>query len=61
MNEPYQDVVTIFPPEKSPEGEAVLLKFQTPSGEVARLRLSDYVARNLGTQLVLLSAGPTAR
>ena len=27
MNEPYHDVVTTFPPEKSPEGDAVILKF----------------------------------
>jgi hypothetical protein len=56
MNEPYEDVVSTFPPEKSPEGETVLLKFQTRSGEVFRLRVSDSIARNLGTQLALLSA-----
>lgn len=56
MNEPYQDIVTIFPREKSPEGDAVVLKFQTRSGEVLRLRVSNSIARNLGTQLLLLSA-----
>ena len=57
MNETYADIVTIFPPEKSPEGDAVLLKFQTRSGEVLRLRVSDSIARNLGTQLLLLIDG----
>ena len=56
MNEPYQDIVTIFPPEKSPEGESVLLKFQTRSGEVLRLRVAADIARHLGTRLLLLSA-----
>jgi hypothetical protein len=56
MNEPYEDVVTTFPPKKSPKGEAVLLEFQTRSGEVLRLRVSDAIARGLGTQLLLLSA-----
>ena len=32
MNEPCQDAVTVFPPEKSPEGEAALLKFKNPGG-----------------------------
>lgn len=56
MNEAYEDVVTIFPPKKSPEGDAVILKFQTRSGEVLRLSVSSPIARNLGTQLLLLSA-----
>ena len=56
MNAPYHDVVTTFPPEKSPDGDAALLKFHTRSGEVLRLRVSDAIARNLGTQLLLLSA-----
>jgi len=56
VNEPYEDIVTIFPPKTSPKGEAVLLEFQTRSGETLRLRMSDYVARSLGTQLLLLSA-----
>ena len=54
MNETYADIVTIFPPEKSPEGGAVLLTFHTRSGKVIRLRVSDVIARNLGTQLLLL-------
>lgn len=56
MNAAYEDVVTIFPPVKSPDGDAVLLKFKTRSGEMLRLGMSDSIARNLGTQL-LLSAG----
>ena len=55
MNEAYGNIVTIFPPHKSPEEDAVL-QFQTRSGEVLRLRVSDTVARGLGTQLRLLSA-----
>lgn len=51
MNDAYEDVVTIFQPEKSPEDEAVLLKFQTRRGEVLSLRASDTIARGLGTQL----------
>jgi hypothetical protein len=60
VNEAYEDSVTTFPPEKSPEGDAVILKFQTRSGEVLRLRVSDSIARNLGIQLLLLSAGAGA-
>ena len=56
VNAAYQDVATIFPPAKSRKGEAVLLKFQTRSGEVLRLRVSEAIARGLGTQLLLLSA-----
>jgi len=56
MNEPYEDIVTIFPSKKSPKGEAVLLEFQTRSGEVIRVRAAADIARHLGTQLVLLSA-----
>ena len=56
MDESYEDLVTIFPPEKSLDGKAVLFKFQTRSGEVLRLRASDPIARNFGTQLLLLSA-----
>ena len=56
MNEPYEDIVTIYPPEKSLDGKAVLLKFQTRSGEVLRLRVSDTFARAIGTQLLLLSS-----
>ena len=52
MNEAYEDLVTIFPPEKSPERDAVILRFQTRSGEVLRLGASDTIARNLGTQLL---------
>ncbi len=61
MNEAYESVVSILPPEKSPEDEAVLLKFHTQSGEVTRLRLSAYIARHLGTQLLLLSANTRDR
>lgn len=43
MNESYQNIVTTFPPEKAPEGEAVLLKLQTRSGEVLRFRVSDAI------------------
>ena len=57
MNEAYQNVVSILPPEKSPDGEAVLLKFHTRSGEMIHLRMSADIARHLGTQLLLLSAG----
>ncbi len=60
MNEVYEDLVTMFPPKKSPTGDAVLLKFQTRSGEVLCLRVSDTFARGLGTQLLLLSAGSAA-
>ncbi len=56
MNEPYHDVVTTFPPEKSQEADAIILKFQTRSGEVFRLRVSDAIARDPGTKLLLLSA-----
>jgi hypothetical protein len=56
VNQSYEDVVTIFPPKNSPKGEAVLLKFQTRSGEVLRFRVSDTIARGLGTQLLLPSA-----
>lgn len=56
MSDSYEDVVVYVPPEKSPEGDMVLLKFHTKSGEVVHLRMSDYIARNLGTQLLLLSA-----
>jgi len=56
VKEAYQGVVTIFPPEKSPKGDAVLLKFHTRSGEVLRLRVSYTIAPELGTQLLLLSA-----
>ena len=55
VNESYQDVVSYVPPEKSPEGEAMFLKFQTHSGEVLRLRFPGDIARHLGTQLLLLS------
>ncbi len=61
MNEAYDDVVTAFPREKSPEADAVILKFQTRSGEVLRLTVSDAIARNLGTQLLLLSADSVGR
>ena len=54
----WKAIVTTLPPEKSPKGNAVLLKFQTRSGDVIRLRVSDSIARNLGTQLLLLSANP---
>ena len=57
MNEAYADIVTIFPPEKAPEGEAVPVKFQARDGDVLRLRVTDTIARHLGTQLLLLSAG----
>jgi hypothetical protein len=56
VSEPYQDIVTNYPPEKSPEGDAVILQFQTRSGEVIRLRLSADIERHLGTQLLLLAA-----
>lgn len=52
MNEAYEELVTTFPPEKSPKGEAVLLKFQTRSGEVLRLRVSGVIARQLGTLML---------
>ena len=44
MKEPYQDIVTIFPPEKPPDGRTLLLKFQTRSGEVAagRMHCTDW-------------------
>lgn len=61
MNEPCQDVVTIFPPEKSPEGKTVPLRFQTRSGETIRLRVSADIARRLGTQLLLLSSASARR
>ena len=50
-----EDVVTIFPPEKSPEAEAVLLKCRTRNGEVLRFRVSAAIVRMLGTKLPLLS------
>ena len=56
MNEGYQDIVTTFSPEKSPEGDAIILRFQPRSGEVLRFRLSDAIARNFGTRSLLLSA-----
>jgi hypothetical protein len=58
VNEFCQAIVTALPPEKSPKGNAVLLKFQTWNGNVIRLRVSDSIARILGTQLLLLSANP---
>ena len=54
VNEPCQDAVTVFPTEKSPKGDAVPLKFQTRSGDVLRAGVFDSIARNLGTQLLLL-------
>jgi len=57
MNEAYEDLVTIFPPEKSPERDAVILRFQTRSGEVLRLGASDTIARDPGTRLLLLIDG----
>ena len=56
MNEAYEDVGTIFPPEKSPTGDAVLLNFQTRNGEPVHLKVSGAIARGLGTRLLLLSA-----
>ena len=58
MSESYKDVVTISSPKKSREGETVLLKFHTASGEVLRLKMSADISRHLGTQLLLLSATP---
>ena len=60
MNETYADIVTIFPPEKSPKGDALPPKFRTRSGEVLRLGVSDSIARNLGTQLLLLIDGTSS-
>jgi hypothetical protein len=49
---------TIFRPENSATADAVLLNFQTRSGEPVRLSVSSAIARGLGTQLLLLSATP---
>lgn len=58
MNEAYVEVRSIFPPEKSPTGDAVLLNIQTRSGEPVYLMVSRVIARGLGTRLLLLSAAP---
>ncbi|OGA51082.1 MAG: hypothetical protein A3G25_00110 [Betaproteobacteria bacterium RIFCSPLOWO2_12_FULL_63_13] len=55
-DEPYQDTVDVVPPDKSPDGETVLLKFQIANDEMVRLRMSIDLAREFGTQLLLLSA-----
>lgn len=54
-NERYQDAVDIIPPDRSPDGETVLLKFQIANDEMVRLRMSASIARQFGTQLLLLS------
>jgi hypothetical protein len=56
INDACEDVVRILPPENSPEVEAVLLKFQTRSGKVLRLGVSDTIVRGLGTPLLPLTA-----
>ena len=55
-HEPYQDTVDIVPPDRSPDGETVLLKFRIANDEMVRLRMSIDLAREFGTQLLLLSA-----
>lgn len=60
VNQAYEDIGFILPPEKSPTGDGVLLSFQTQSGEPVHLSVSGAVARVLGTRLLLLSAAALA-
>ena len=53
-HEPYQDMVDVVPPDKSPDGETVLLKFQISNNEIVRLRMPVGLARRFGEQLLLL-------
>jgi len=52
----YSEVVDVIPPDKSPDGETVSLKFQTANDEMVRIRMPASVAQQFGTQLLLLPA-----
>ena len=49
----FANVVTIFPPEKAPDEDVVLLKLQLKDGKILRLAFSSGVAKHLATWMLL--------
>lgn len=51
----YKNVVVIFPPEKREDKDIILLPLQTSDGQFQRLAIMSNTAKNLATQILLIS------
>jgi len=55
----FQNIVTIFPPDKAENEETILFKFGLKDGAVLKLAVASQTAKHFATQLLLLTGSPS--